>query len=250
MHPILFKLGPLNIYSYGVMVALGFALATLCIYARAPKYGIDRDQVVDLMIIMLISGLVGARSFYVLQNLDYYRVNPFEILNLSRGGLVWYGAFILGLAGAALYIRIKRMDFWQAADLAAPYIALAQSVGRIGCFLNGCCYGSEAPSGCLVAVKGACGDYLCHPTQLYSALALLCIYIILRLWQEYRRFTGEIFLGYCILYSYKRILAEFLRGDNPRIIFNLTMAQIISCAILICAAAFFITKASRWKKRS
>jgi phosphatidylglycerol:prolipoprotein diacylglycerol transferase len=88
VHPVLIKLGPLSVYSYGVMVALGFALATLCIYIRAPRFGIDRNNVIDLMILMLVSGIVGARAFYVLQNLSYYRVNPFEMLNLSKGGLV------------------------------------------------------------------------------------------------------------------------------------------------------------------
>lgn len=237
MHPILLKLGPLTVYSYGVMVALGFALATTCVYLRAPKYGIDRNAIVDLMILMLVFGIGGARAFYVLQNLAYYRLNPSEIINLSKGGLVWYGAFLSGLAAAAAYMKIRKMDFWESLDLAAPYIALAQAVGRIGCFLNGCCYGTPAADGTP------------HPTQLYSAALLIGIFAALRLWQERRRFKGEIFLGYCVLYSLKRFLVEFLRGDNPHVVFGLTVSQAISCAVFFISLVVFIFMAAAWKKR-
>jgi len=237
MQPVLLKLGPLNVYSYGVMVALGFALATACVYIHAPKFGIDRNNVVDLMILMLVFGIAGARVFYILQNLTYYRLNPSEVLNLSKGGLVWYGAFIAGLGVSAVYIKIKKMDFWASLDLAAPYIALAQALGRIGCFMNGCCYGVAMADGQL------------HPTQLYSAAMLLFIFVALRIWQDHRHFKGEIFLGYCVLYSSKRFLMEFMRGDNPRIFFGLTMSQVISCAVFVISLGTLITMAGVWKKR-
>lgn len=251
MHPILFKIGPFNIFSYGVMVALGFSLACLCIYIRAPRYGIKRDEVVDLTIIMLISGLIGARIFYVVQHLAYYRANPWEIPDLSRGGLVWYGAFILGLASSLVYMRMKRIDILQALDLAAPYIALAQAVGRMGCFLNGCCYGLEAPDRFPPAVYAAYDGCMRHPTQLYSAVMLLAIFVVLRIWHELRRFKGEIFLGYCMLYSVKRFAVEFLRGDVPRVFFDLTLAQLISAALFMAAASLFVYHhaALSWKKR-
>lgn len=237
MHPILVKFGPLNVYSYGVMVALGFALATACIYIRAPKFGIDRNNAVDLMILMLVFGIAGARVFYILQNLTYYRANPSEMLNLSKGGLVWYGAFIAGLGASAVYIKIKKMDFWGSLDLAAPYIALAQAIGRVGCFLNGCCYGVAMADGTL------------HPTQLYSAASLLLIFVALRIWQDHRHFKGEIFLGYCVLYSSKRFLMEFMRGDNSRIFFGLTISQVISCVVFVFSLGILIFMAAAWKKR-
>lgn len=232
------------------MVALGFAVATACVYARAPKFGIDRNNVVDLMIIMLLSGMAGARIFYVLQNLDYYRSYPQEVLNLTKGGLVWYGAFMAGLACAAIYMRIKRMDAWKALDLAAPYIALAQAIGRIGCFLNGCCYGVEAPEGCAFAVKTSFDTVGHLPAQLYSAFALFFIFIVLRLWQDRRHFTGGIFLGYCVIYSAKRFVMEFLRGDNPRVYFGFTVSQVISLAVFIFCAAAFVKMYALWKKKA
>jgi phosphatidylglycerol:prolipoprotein diacylglycerol transferase len=238
MHPILFKLGPVTVYSYGVMVALGFAVATACVYARAPKFNIDRNHIVDLMIIMLVSGLFGARLFYVIQNTGYYRANPYEILNLSKGGLVWYGAFFAGFISSVLYMKLRRMDAWLALDLAAPYIALAQAIGRIGCFLNGCCYGISASCG---------GAYV--PTQLYSAAALALLFVILRIWQGHRHFKGEIFLGYCALYSAKRFLMEFLRGDNPRAYFGFTISQVISCALFALSLSVFTYMAVLWRRK-
>ncbi len=249
MHPILFEFGPLTIYSYGVMVALGFALATACVYHRAPQFNIDKNKMVDIMILVLVSGIAGARVFYILQNIGYYRANPYEIINLSKGGLVWYGGFLAGLGGLIVYVKMNRMSFWAVVDLIVPYVALAQAFGRLGCFLNGCCYGTEVPASFIFAVPMAQDGALHHPTQIYSALLLALIFIVLRIWQEHRRFVGEIFLGYCMLYSLKRFFVEFLRGDNPRIYFGLTISQVISCAVCIVSVVIFTILVSRWKKR-
>ncbi len=247
MHPILFKIGPLNIYSYGVMVALGFAIAAAFIYRRAPVYNLDGNMVVDYTIIILVSGVAGARLFYVLLNIGYYTANPFEIVNLSKGGLVWYGGFIGALAASAWFVRARKLDFWAVSDLVAPYLALAQALGRVGCFLNGCCYGKVAPAGAWAVAFPQDGT-LRYPSQVYSAIGLLGIFVLLRLWQDRRRFTGEIFLGYCMLYAGKRFAIEFFRGDNPRIFASLTMSQAISIVIFTAAAAVFISRSNRWKK--
>lgn len=230
MHPILLKLGPLTIYSYGAFVALGFAAATFLIYRRASDFGIDKDNTLDLLILMLVTGIVGARLLYVFLNLDYYRDNPYEIMALSRGGLVWYGGFFAALASSIIYMKRNGMGFWNTMDLIVPYVALAQALGRIGCFFNGCCYGSGG-----------------FPVQLYSSLLLVAIFVILRLWQDRRKFTGEIFLGYCMLYSLKRFGVEFFRADNPRILTGLTMSQVISLAVICISVSVFIKKASAWK---
>lgn len=242
MHPILLKIGPVNVYSYGVMVAIGFGLAALLIYARAPKFNIERDKIIDYVILILVSGVVGARMLYVMTNFDYYRANPMEILNLSRGGLVWYGGFGAALLASIWFVKIKRLDFWPASDFIAPYIALGQAFGRIGCSLNGCCYGVMAPQHFLFGER--------QPTQIYSAVLLFIIFAVLIRWQGRKRFNGEIFLGYCILYSCKRFFIEFLRGDNPRIFLDLTMSQLISAAVFLTAFFIFKTKADEWKRKA
>ena len=232
MHPILLKLGPVTVYSYGAFVALGFAAAALLISRRAVKFGINKNDAVDLIVLMLVAGVIGARLLYVLLNIGYYSANPFEVIDLSKGGLVWYGGFFAAIASAAIYIRQKKMGFLNTMDLVAPYIVLAQAFGRVGCFLNGCCYGFNS-----------------YPIQLVSSFILVIIFIILRSWQDRRRFIGEIALGYCILYSLKRFGVEFFRADNPRIIIGLTISQVISLFVLIAAVIIFMKRVSKWKEK-
>lgn len=250
MHPTLFTIGSFTIYSYGVMVAVGFAAATLFIYRSAPLYGFDKNKIIDMNIIALVTGIVGARLLYVLMNLGYYLNNPFEIPNLSRGGLVWYGGFLAAAAFLFIYTRMAKCDFWNLVDLMAPYVAMAQAFGRIGCFLNGCCYGIGSSETFIFKVKDP-GDLLPrHPTQIYSALALFTLFLILRAWQARRRFSGEIFLGYCILYAVERFIMEFFRGDNPKIFMGLTMSQEVCLVIFAVATALFLYKALSWKRNA
>lgn len=232
MHPILLKFGTVTIYSYGAFVALGFAVAVLLIYRRAASFGIDKNNIIDLMILMLVAGVAGARVLYVFLNLRYYSANPYEIVNISNGGLVWYGGFFAGIGAAALYIKIKKMGFWNTMDLIVPYVALAQAFGRVGCFFNGCCYGFNGT-----------------PVQLYASLLLVGIFIILRYWQDRRRFKGDVALGYCLLYALKRFGIEFFRGDNPKIFMGFTISQLISLAVILMAVLILIKKASDGKRK-
>ena len=250
MHPVLAKFGPLTVYSYGAMVAFGFGLAALLIYKRAPRFGLDKDRMLDAAVIILIAGIIGARLLYVFLNINYYAAYPLELFNLSKGGLVWYGGFLTAFITLIWYAKRKRLNFWNVADLIAPYIALAQGFGRIGCFLNGCCYGIEVPPNFPLCVVFP-GERIARiPTELYSSLALFIIFLILLAWQERRRFAGEIFLGYLLLYSVKRFLIEFLRGDNPRFFYGLTLSQVISIAVFFTAAAILAKKVIEWKRKN
>lgn len=223
MHPILFELGPFTVYSYGAFVALGFVVFTLLAQRRALVINLDAGKILDLNILILVFGIIGARIMYVLLNIRYYAANPFELADLSKGGLVWYGGVFAAFLAASIYLKKNRMDFWDTADLIAPYLALGQTFGRIGCFFNGCCYGDNGV-----------------PVQLYSSAALLGIFLVLRFWQDSRKFKGEIFLGYCMLYSAKRFAIEFIRADNPRIFACFTVSQIISIFVFTLAFGLFI----------
>lgn len=231
MHPILFKIGPFTFYSYGLMVAVGFGLATMLLCRRGPKFNFPQELMLDLAVIILISGIIGARALYILLNIEYYLTSPMEMLNLTKGGLVWYGGLLSGFAAMSIFARINKINVWLLADLLAPYIALGQAFGRIGCFLNGCCFGKYG-----------------LPVQLYSSFLLFGIFFILLKWQDRDHFGGEIFLGYLMLYPLKRFFIEFIRADNPRIILSLTLSQIISVFIFSIALVIFIHKALKWKK--
>ncbi|MFA6320761.1 MAG: prolipoprotein diacylglyceryl transferase [Candidatus Omnitrophota bacterium] len=247
MHPILLKIGAFTVYSYGVMVAVGFTLATVFIYMKAPKFGLSREKCIDLAITILIAGVAGARLLYVFLNSSFYTANPLEIIMLYKGGLVWYGGFVSGLIAMIIYVRMNKLSFWSVVDLLAPYAALAQGFGRIGCYLNGCCYGMKVGPEFPLAVTFPPEADPRLPIQLISAGALFLVFIILLIWQNRRRFAGEIFAGYCILYSSKRFIVEFFRGDNPRLFLGLTISQIISAVIFAAAITVFIMKAKQWK---
>jgi len=247
MHPILLKIGPFTIYSYGLMIALGFAIAIFLACRRAHLFGLNADRIIDLAVFLLLGGIIGARVFYILLNLNYYKINMFEAIDLTKGGLVWYGGFAAALLVLIWYIKKNKIKFWPVADFMAPYVALGEAFGRIGCLLNGCCYGREASAGYPSGIIFPGESVIRYPTQIYSSVILLLIFMILRLWQERRHFAGEIFLGYCALYSMKRFFIEFLRGDNPQIMLGLTISQIISVIVFVLAVAIFTQKKTKWR---
>lgn len=249
MRPVLFKIGFFVIYSYGTMLAIAFIVSILLVFPRLKTQGLKEDSIISLSFYVVISGILGARILYVLFNIRDYLSRPFEILMIHHGGLAFYGGFIAGIFCVILYLKSTRIPVLQTLDTLAPYIALGQSIARIGCLLNGCCYGKPVHSGSgfifrpeSVAGVQFPGEIL-YPTQLYSSFANLAIFFILLVWSNFKKKKGEIFAGYLLLYSIKRFLIEFLRGDSPRLFFGLTSFQIISLAIGIIALFLLV----RWK---
>ena len=237
MHPIICKFGPFIVYSYGLLLVVAFATAVLLLIREAKAKGLNPELISNLSFIILISGILGARILYVILNLDYFFNHPFEMVMLSRGGLVWFGGLILGSSSVIAYLRYKGQDIYKIFDLVIPYVVLAHGIGRVGCFLNGCCFGKEnLQFGLYFPVFGA----TLIPTQLYSSLALLGIFIILRIRQRgnYRR--GEIFYLYLFLYSLWRFFIEFFRGDSKIFIYHLTVFQIISIILFILSLVMIV----------
>jgi len=214
MHPILFQWGFLRVYSYGFFVALGVLAATLLLVKKVEKQGRSPQFVIDLVILMVVAGIIGARLVYVfLYEPGYYLAHPLQILMLSQGGLAFYGALLFGLLAGYLYLRKIGVPFLAFLDLAAPAVALGYSFARIGCFLNGCCYGipTTLPWGVVFPVVD---DLPRHPTQLYSLLSGLIIFIILELCSRRIRFRGQTFSLFLILYGLSRSVVELFR-ENP-----------------------------------
>ncbi len=239
MHPEICKLGPLTIYSYGLMLVIAFVVSTLLASSEAKRKGIDPDIIFNLCFTVFISGVIGARIFYVLSNFSYYLRNPLEIIMLQKGGLAWFGGLILGVFSGIYYLKSKKLAAYRIMDLLVPFVALAQSIGRLGCFLNGCCYGKESAFGIYFPTH----DAVLIPTQVYSSLLLVFIFIILRFLQEKPHKDGSIFFAYLILYSAKRFFIEFWRADSPSLALGLTLFQFISIAIfLIAATCLFLVK--------
>ncbi|MBM3253970.1 MAG: prolipoprotein diacylglyceryl transferase [Candidatus Omnitrophica bacterium] len=237
MYPVLFKLGPVKIFSYGFMVALGFLLATIFAERDAKRYNISSNLITDLAIIIILSGLLGARIFYAICNIDYFVKNPKEIFMLMHGGLIFYGGAFFSFFASLVFLRIKKISFLKVADFVIPYTTLAYSIGRIGCFLNGCCWGK--PTHFFLGVIFPGSAEALHPTQIYEAISSFFLFIFLILIRKRKKFDGQVFLIWCIFYGIIRFLIEFLRGDNRPVLFGLTFSQIVSVLIFFIGILFY-----------
>jgi len=244
MQPEICSIGPFVVYSYGVMLVLAFLIAVTLASKEARRQGIDPNFIFNLNFIVFISGIIGARLFYVFENLGYYLKSPQEIVMLSHGGMSWFGGFFLGLASGIVYLKKRKQGVYRTLDLVVPFLALAQSLGRIGCFFNGCCFGKVSSYGIYFPVH----EKILIPTQLYSSFLLVVIFVILRFIQSRTHKVGFVFYSYIFLYSIKRFVIEFFRADNKLVIFNLTLFQLISIFLfffsLFKLAAFLKPKES------
>lgn len=220
MYPILFHFGFITIYSYGLMVAIAFLVSAFLLSQYAARLGLHKEFFWNLSFWMLWGGILGGRILYIILNLGYFIENPLELIMLWHGGLVWYGGFAGGLIAGALYIKSHQASLLDTLDIIMPFVALGHSIGRIGCFLNGCCYG---PAELIV------------PSQIFSSLSLLGIFIALRLLQERPHPQGSIVAAYLLIASLERFVEEFLRNDSARSFWGLTIFQVISVGIFIIA---------------
>lgn len=243
MHPIICKIGPFTIYSYGLMLALAVITGSWLAARRARIEGIKPDIIFNLSFLAVVSGILGARIFYVIENLGYYIDNPLEIVMLQHGGLSWFGGMLAGAVAAALYLKDKKLGFYKILDLISPFIALGHSIGRIGCLLNGCCFGKPSFFGFYFPQQGR----ILMPAQAYSSLILLLIFVILRLLQERPHKEGQIFYTYLLLYSLARFFIEFMRGDHQALYLWLTLFQFISLAVFCLSLFMLICRNTRSK---
>ena len=229
MHPILFQIGPVTVYSYGVTIALAVVICAWGLNKDTKVYKISSEVVYDLMFWTVAWGILGARIFYISLTWDYFKTNLLEIIMLQHGGLAWQGGLLGGLLAAVWFVRSKKLPLRFFLDLVAPYIALGQSIGRTGCFLNGCCYGKPVAWGIYFPVHG---DRL-HPTQLYETLGLFVAFLILKYAQTRPHPVGMVFVLYLWLGAIERFVVEFFRADHDQLWWGLSLFQYIALAIFV-----------------
>ncbi|MBI5788121.1 MAG: prolipoprotein diacylglyceryl transferase [Candidatus Schekmanbacteria bacterium] len=218
MHPVLISLGFIKIHTYGLLIAMAFLLGFWLMAKQGQKEGIGNTQIIyDLGFYILLGAIVGSRLLYVAIEYRRYLDEPFKIFYIWEGGLVFYGGLIGALILGGWYVKKQHLSFWQMADLAAPSLALGQSLGRLGCFSAGCCYGKLSTGWGVVFTHpeslAPLGVKL-HPVQLYSSLADLSVFVILLALQQVKKFPGQLIAYYLIFYSLDRYLIEFWRGDE------------------------------------
>jgi len=248
LKPVLIQFYGIEIYSYGLMLAIAFLAGILGMKRMIRQKGLDVsfDTVIDLAVWVLIGAIVGARLAYIITDFRYFLSFPGEIFKINSGGLAFHGGLIGGFGAGYWFTRVRRIPTWQLADLAAPLIALGYALVRVGCLLNGCCYGK--PSALPWALRCAAHDSLLrHPTQLYSLIgSLILAFILLRL-RNHKQFRGFLFLLYVGLYSILRFGVEFFR-EGPMIFPWLSFAQGVCLLLGLFAFTLMGWQMSRFKK--
>jgi phosphatidylglycerol---prolipoprotein diacylglyceryl transferase len=225
MLPILVHAGNFTVFSYGVMTALGFLLAILIPVHLAKKEGLSPAKMEGLGLVIVLSAGVGSKLLTALDYPNFYSGgwNHFVFDQVMGKGGVFYGGFLMATACSFIYFRVVKLPGWQACDCVAPGLALAQGLGRIGCFLAGCCWGTPTQSLLGVTYTSEVAHQLTgvplnlkiHPTQLYEAAIVLLAIPFLMWLRRTKTFQGQVFLAYMTYYAVARFFLEFFR-DDPR----------------------------------
>ena len=238
-----------EIYWYGVLIAIGAALAVFAAHRRAKRLGLPADSALDVALAVLPSGFLGARLYYVLMRPELFR-SLRDFFDLRSGGLAVYGGVLAGVLAGYVYARLKRRDFVRLADMALPCVALAQAVGRWGNFLNEEAYGAVIPAGWLrffpvsVFIRET-GEY--HAAAFfYESTWCLLIFLLICVLPSRRRFDGRGAgaLGYAAMYAFERCAVEGIRLDSLYI-GPARASQLLSAAVLAAVCLWLLLRAKK-----
>jgi len=251
MHPILFKIGTFELYTYGLMMALGVLAGLGAVLAEAGRYGWNKDQFTRLTVWTFLMGLVGARLVYVMTRLNEPHVDLIAILFNMRAGFVYYGGLISSWLYLVWYVSRKRLLFWAVMDAYSLGICIGLAVGRIGCLFGGCCYGTptDLPWGVVMAKEVALGPL--HPVQGYEFVFLIALYVAMWLRRKAKAYEGELTVWFVGAYAIGRYLLEIWRGDSIRgfvIEDFMTTSQFISVPMLVLAIALHLKLKNKAKR--
>lgn len=244
MYPVLLEIGPITLYSYGLLAAIGFLAGMTWAARLAKKEGVDPEKVFDTGFWIIVGAILGSRVFYVGIYFDHYVKAPLDVFKLWEGGLVFYGGLLGALVATIICVKKYRLDFWVLTDLLAPGVALGHAIGRIGCLMAGCCYGKETTVPWAITFTNAAAiaptNVALHPTQIYSSANEFIIFLILTAIRPYRKFYGQIWLTWVGLYAVGRFTIEFFRGDPRGIWFDglVSTSQIAAVIALTLAVAY------------
>lgn len=241
MNPILLELGPVSIYWYSVIILIAILVASYVFFKEAKKKNYDDKFYTNLIFYGIIFGIIGARVYYVLFNLDYYLSNPFQIIAVWNGGLAIHGGIIAGLIWFIYYCKKHKKNIFRVLDMAAPALIIGQAIGRWGNFFNSEAHGTIVTKEYLESlhipdfiINGMYikGNYY-HPTFLYESFFNLIGFIILIVLSKKKNLkNGQIFGTYLIYYSILRFIIESLRTDSL-MIGNIKVAELISVFLFI-----------------
>lgn len=250
MHPILLQIGPIKVFAWGFMLALAVLISVFGIGRQLKKEGYEPDLGIDLILLSVICGIIGGRIAYIAtyEWADFLR-DPWMVLSIRAGGiqgLVWYGSLAGGVIPFLLYLRKKRLAVWPIADIFAPFVALGYALVRIGCFLEGCCYG-RVTSSALGMVFPTVDAYTRYPTQLFSSALNFVLFLVLIWLYPRRRFPGQVFMVYIIGYSIYRFIVEYFR-ESLIMVGPISLGQVCTLVLLAVGIVLYFWQKSRCKE--
>ncbi len=258
MHSVLFRLDPIVIHAYGACLALAILLCYFVLVRLGRPLGYSADFISSLLTVLIIFGLVGARLFFVIEHWAYYSKRPGDIVKVWQGGLMFYGGLIVAAAALGVWIRVNRRPIGEVLDLIVTAVPLGHAIGRVGCFLNGCCYGRLSHA-CiavryphqsipwadqLAACEPGSADYArltaegarslpVLPIQLIEAGLNAVVFVILLTLFRRRTRNGAQVAAYMMLYAVVRFVVEFARADDRLHVGPFSIGQVISLALLV-----------------
>jgi len=252
VHPELFHAGFLHLRSYGLMMAVAFVVGTFLALREARRLGLDEDRVVNVILVTLIASVFGARMLYVLEHLAEFRREWTSVLALWQGGLTLYGGIVAGTFVGLVAAKRMQLPVWITADALTPSLALGTMFGRIGCFLNGCCYGrpTRLPWGVVFPRDSFAyleyGDQPVHPSQLYNALAGLMLFALFQSLRRRFRVPGVMFWSFIGLFALVRIPIDLTRTYETEAVLmrvgtlDLTESQLMSAGLILFAVLMIL----------
>lgn len=240
MHPILFSVNGFSVYTYGVLMALAILLGMLWFSKRGTHIGLSSEAAYSSAFLIILFGLLGARLWYLLYHPEWL-MTPLKILT-ERGGLVWYGGVIGGIIAALVIIKRKNYSLWGFGDAIILPLILGLAIGRIGCFMTGCCFGEPCHLPWAVQFPPGHETFAqwVHPTQLYESLGAMVMIGLFLLWEKHKAYrAGQLFTMFLIGYGFLRFGIESLRADTVSVgIFS--SSQWISLLSMLLGTLFFI----------
>ncbi|MFD2655424.1 prolipoprotein diacylglyceryl transferase [Gracilibacillus thailandensis] len=251
LDPVFLQLGPFSIYWYGVIIASGVFLALWLATREADRLGVKKDYIVDLVVFAIPIAILSARAYYVIFEWDRYVGEPWwKVFAIWEGGIAIHGALIGAVLTAIVYTRVKKLSFWQIADIVAPSLILGQAIGRWGNFMNQEAHGGPISEATYQNFHQYLPDFIMnqmcidgtmyHPTFLYESVWNIMVFILLLILRKFPLRRGEMFLTYAISYSIGRFFIEGMRTDSLYIVGDLRTAQFISILLIVGAIIMMI----------
>lgn len=249
INPIAFSIGNKDIYWYGIIITLGIVLALFLAWKNKENQKIKWDDLTDFVIFALPIGIICARLYYVVFKWNYYSQNLMDIFKIWNGGLAIYGGVIGGIVTALVFCKLRKINFLELCDYCAPYLALCQSVGRWGNFVNREAYGQITESFLKMGIyDGVTSSYIfVQPTFLYESICTFIIFIILTKINKNKKFAGQSFFLYMILYGLARALIEGFRNDSLYL-GEIRISQALSLLFSTIFAIIYIFATKKSKK--